>query len=251
LDRTPAHTRSEGRSEWSSRSSRVRAGAQGLYGWLARAAVAASERPFHWLGVLLTLNLALSAAFVALGYWVIGDQAELFRELAPGSWLSFFELVFLAVVAWSVHERVATGSGWRRLDDFWGLSAVVFAVFAFDEITQATIFLSDLLELLGASAPGGFSDLQAFLLSMLFVIAGLVLVRRVPALFRHPRAVALLAAGIALGVASQALDSLFEATSWEFVAEECLKLAAEPFFIAAYLVALNETPARDRRATAR
>ena len=51
----------------------------------------------------------------------------------------------------------------------------------------------------------------------------------------------LFAAGVVLAFTSQALDSAFPATAWEFVAVESLKLASEPFFLAGFLVALSST----------
>jgi hypothetical protein len=76
------------------------------------------------------------------------------------------------------------------------------------------------------------------LLVVLFAGCGLLLATRAAVLFKHPATLLLLAIGAVLGAASQGLDSFVTPTDWEFVAEESLKLTAEPFFIAAFLVAL-------------
>src|SRR5215211_3592878 len=62
---------------------------------LDRLAVAGAADAGTCLRLLLTLNLGLAALFVAIGQLVFGDRAELFRELMPGTWLSFAELVFV------------------------------------------------------------------------------------------------------------------------------------------------------------
>jgi hypothetical protein len=214
-------------------------------------AVSLSETPMRALLVVLGVNLALGALFVAIGYWLIGDQAELFRELEPGTWLSFAELSFVAVIARTIHLRVAHGRGWRRLDNFWALSAAVFCVFAFDEITQATVFLGEALEHSGISRPHQWRDIDAFLLTVLFLAAAGLLLRQVDELLRHKRAVLVLAVGVALGAVSQGLDSLLRSTPWEFVTEESIKLAAEPFFIAGYLLALRDVLRRPPAGTGR
>lgn len=203
----------------------------------------AAERPYRSTAILLALNMALAGLFFLTGLVAFSDQAEMFRELMPGTWLSFAELLFLAAVAWAIQQRV-TGSRRLRYDNFWGLSAVVFLVFAFDEITQLTIYLSQLLTSLGALAPAGFRDLDAFLLTVLFVAAGAVLLRHAPVLLLYPAAVALLAVGVALGVASQGLDAVLASSSGEFALEETLKLAAEPFLIGGYLVILHRVSAK-------
>jgi hypothetical protein len=76
------------------------------------------------------------------------------------------------------------------------------------------------------------------LLVLLFAGCGLLLASRAAVLLKHPVTLLLLACGVVLGAASQGLDSFVTPTKWEFVAEETLKLTAEPFFIAAFLVAL-------------
>jgi hypothetical protein len=156
----------------------------------------------------------------------------------PGTWLSFAELLFVAAIAVAI-QRQALGSRRPRLDNFWGLSAVVFAIFAFDEITQFTVFLSDALTSLGALAPQGFRDLDAFLLSVLLLGAAAGLVRYARDLLPYRAAIGVLAVGVLLGIASQSLDSALKSTSGEFVAEESLKLAAEPFLIGGYLLVLH------------
>jgi hypothetical protein len=53
---------------------------------------------------------------------------------------------------------------------------------------------------------------------------------------------------VLLGATSQSLDSFLKATNAEFAAEESLKLMAEPFLIAGYLVVLAAVLRRaDRR----
>jgi hypothetical protein len=199
---------------------------------------AAAARPYLATITILAANVALAAAFLALGELLFADAAELFRELMPGTWLSFAELLFIAAVAWAI-DRELSGSARLRLDSFWGLSAAVFLIFAIDEITQATIYLADLLAGAGALAPAPFKDLDAFLLVVLFLAAGLVMIRHVGDLFRHLPAVGLLGIGVLLGIGSQTLDSLWRATEGEFVAEESLKLAAEAFLIGGYLLVLH------------
>jgi hypothetical protein len=215
--------------------------------WLDERARAAARRPLRAWSVVLALNLALAGCFIAIGRFIIGDQAELFRELAPGTFLSFAELVFTAAVARAVHLRTATGSGWRRLDNFWALSAAFFAVFAFDEITQTSQFLGTFLDETLELEAGAFHDIGAIVLTVLFGICALVLLRRVLVLRHHPLAFVLLAAGAGFGAGSQMLDSFAEATRWEFVAEETLKLTAEAFFIGGFLVALRDVLTRTPR----
>jgi hypothetical protein len=121
------------------------------------------------------------------------------------------------------------------------LSAAVFAVLAVDEITQATVFIADWLSASFELAPtGGFRDLDAVLLTLLLAVCALVLLRRVGVLRHHPRTLALLFVGGLLGVCSEGLDAFLKSTESEFVAEEIFKLAAEPFFVAAYLFALGD-----------
>ena len=156
----------------------------------------------------------------------------------PGTWLSFAELLFVAVIAWAI-QQAAFGTRRLRADNLWGLSAAAFAIFAFDEITQFTVFLSQALTSLGALAPEGFRDLDAFLLTVLFLAAAAAMVRHARDLLPHRAAIVMLAAGVALGAASQTLDSVLASTSNEFVLEEGLKLAAEPFLIGGYLLVLH------------
>ena len=129
-----------------------------------------AERPVASLEGLLALNLGLAVCFLAAG-GLVGDQALFFRELAPGTWLSFAQLLLIAAIAGTIHRLEADGRRWYQT--FWGLSAGVFVVFAFDEITQATIFLSHLLESgFGLTAADGFHDLQAVLLTLGFAVRG-------------------------------------------------------------------------------
>jgi hypothetical protein len=125
------------------------------------------------------------------------------------------------------------------LDDFWGLSAAIFAFFAFAEITQITQFLGKGLDSLGGLAPFGFRDIDAFILTIVFLAAAIGLLRYVRDVIAHPPAMAVLAIGVLLGAASQTLDSTLAATTSEFVAEESFKLAAEVFLIGGYLLVLH------------
>lgn len=188
---------------------------------------------------ILGLNAMLAVVFLVAGRALFSDQAEFFRELMPGTWLSFVELLFVAVIAASIHRQLWGRSARIRLSNFWGLSTAIFAFFAFDEITQLTVFLSAALTSIGALAPYGFRDLDAFLLSVLFLAAATGLLRYAGQLLVHRAATAVLAVGVLLGVASQTLDSTLASTSSEFVAEESLKLAAEPFLIGGYLLVLR------------
>jgi hypothetical protein len=201
-------------------------------------AIATARRPYAAIGAILLLNAGLVGAFILAGRVLFSDPAEFFRELMPGTWLSFAELSFIAVIAWSIQRR-ALGTRRLRLDSFWGLSAAIFAIFAFDEITQLTVFMSSVLTSVGALAPHGFRDLDAFLLSVLFLAAAAGLLRHVRDLLPHRMAIAVLAVGVMLGAASQTLDSALASTSNEFVVEESLKLAAEPFLIGGFLLVLR------------
>jgi hypothetical protein len=161
----------------------------------------------------------------------------------PGTWLSVAQLGFVAVIALAIH-REAIGTPRLRLNNLWGISVVVFTVLAIDEATQATIFLSDALASVGTLAPAGFQDLDAFLVTVLLLACGAALLRYGTTLLRYPAALGLLAIGVVLGAGSQALDSIFAATTSEFVAEESLKLTAEPFVIAGYLLILHRLTRR-------
>jgi hypothetical protein len=203
-----------------------------------RLAARGATRPYRATLLVMGLNVVLGVAFVALGQLLFSDPAELFRELMPGTWLSFVELLFIAAVALLI-QREVSGEARLRLDNLWGLSAAVFLVFAVDEITQATIFLADLLTAVGALAPAGFKDLDAFLLVVLFLAAGVAMLRYAGELLAHPPAAALLCVGLLLGAASQTLDSTLATTESEFVAEESLKLAAEAFIVGGFLLVLH------------
>lgn len=195
-----------------------------------------AQRPMRSLGALVALALTLSACFFTAGR-LAGDDALFFRELAPGTWLSFAGLLSIAAIAGAVHRREAAARPWHQT--FWGLSAAIFLVFAFDEITQSAIFLSHLLESFGLTATAGFHDLEAVLLALGFAGAGLLLLPRAIVLRRHPAAFCLLAVGALIGAASQGLDSFAPATSAEFVAEETLKLVAEAFLAGGFLLVLR------------
>lgn len=208
------------------------------------ALAAASEQPAVVLGALLGANMAASALFASAGI-VAGDAALFFREGMPGTWLSFAQLVLVAVVAWMVHEHEHPEGAWHR--DFWGLSAAVFAVFAADEILGTSQWAGAWLNQAAGVAPAGaFRDVGAVLLTLLLVAAVLVLAPRTLALLRHPLAAVLVALGAVIGAGSQALDSFVAPTAGEFVAEESLKLVAEAFILAGFVAALRSARARSR-----
>jgi hypothetical protein len=212
-------------------------------------AVELAGRPGRALALVLVVDLVLAAGFVAIGLGLLGDQAELFRELTPGTFVSFAQLLFIAAIAWAAHRRAEGSRRWWM--SFWGLSAAFFLLFAFDEITQSAMFLAQALEDWFAARPtSGFHDVEAVLLTLLFATTALVLLPRALVLLRHPRALVLLGIAVALGAASQSLDSFAPATRWEFVAEETLKLATEAFFIGGFLVALRDVLARSARPSA-
>lgn len=224
------------------RPARLRSGSElrALIGQSDALACRLAQRPMRSLAGLVALALTLSACFFASGR-LAGDDALFFRELAPGTWLSFAGLLSIAAIAGAVHRRDAAGGAWHQT--FWGLSAAVFLVFAFDEITQSAIFLSHLLESFGLTAAAGFHDLEAVLLTLGFAGAGLLLLPRAIVLRHHPAAFCLLAIGALIGAASQGLDSFAPATSAEFVAEETLKLTAEAFLAGGFLLALRNATA--------
>jgi hypothetical protein len=203
-----------------------------------RLAAAAAVRPYRSMLAILSVNLVLVALFAPIGAALFSDPAELFRELMPATWLSTAELVFIAVVAWGIHVRV-TGVHRLRLDNFWGLSAAFFAFFAMFELTDASHFTSELLYTAGTLEPAGFRDLDAFLLTVIFLSAAAALMRNVKDVLPHRRALVLFGIGVLLAAGSQTLDSLVAVSSGEFVAEETLKLAAEPFLIGGFLVVLQ------------
>ncbi len=199
-------------------------------------AVRAARRPLAALTALVAVNLTLAFCFVGIGL-AMGDAAEPFRELAPATWLSFGELLFVATAAWAIHVR-AGRPRWHQ--DFWGLAAAAFLVFAVDEITQAGMFFSMALDELGLQAAAGFRDLDSVLLTLLFATVALVLLPRVGVLLRHRWALVVLGVAVALGAASQALDSFVSVSESEFVAEETFKLASEAFFVGGFLLALRD-----------
>lgn len=218
-------------------------------------AFSAAARPLAVLAGLLGANLALAGAFAGAGY-ALGDQALFFRELMPGTWLSFAQLLFIAAAARAVHVRTRPGEPWHR--GFFGISAAIFLAFAFDEITQLSQFAGIALHQgLGLTPAAGFHDLGAVILTLAFVGAGLALLPRAAVLLRHPLTLALLLVAALLGAASQGLDSFVTPTRWEFVAEESFKMAAEAVFAGAYLSALrgvtrtSPRPPRPRRRSRR
>ena len=214
-----------------------------------RLAHSAARRPYRTTLFLFAVNLVAIGAFVAVGQAVFADRAELFRELMPGTLLSVAQLGFIAVIAWAIHRQEFPGSR-LRLNNLWGISVVVFSAFVVDEATQLTIYLADLLQGLGALAPAGFKDLDAFLLTILLLAGAAALLRYGLTLLRYPAALLLFAVGGALGVGSEFLDATLASTSGEFVAEESLKLCAEPFLIGGYLLVLNAVLRRGTGASA-
>jgi hypothetical protein len=198
---------------------------------------AASERPLAVLGQILAAGAALAVCFTAFGWALLGDQAAFYRELMPGTWLSAALLLFIAATALAIHR--AAGEPGRR--DFWSLSAIVFVVLAVDELSQPTVFVSKWLKSEHQiAAPAPFNDVDSILLVALLVGCLVLLARHALVLLRHRTTIVLFAIGLALGAASQTLDSVVEPTRWEFVAEECLKLSAIPFVLAGYLAALRD-----------
>jgi hypothetical protein len=167
---------------------------------------------------------------------LVGDPALGLREGAPGTMLSAALLAATAVTAWALHRRAGAGR-WHR--DFWGLSAAVFVVLCVDELTQATIFVGHWLEReVGATAPGAVRDVDAVLLALLFAGCLAFLLPRARVLLAYPVSLGLFAVGGVLGAGSQGLDAFLAVSTAEFVAEESLKLLAEPFVLCGYLAAL-------------
>ena len=198
----------------------------------------ASRRPLAVLGQILAANAALAVLFTAFGWALLGDQAAFYRELMPGTWLSAALLLFTAATALAIHR--SAGVAGRR--DFWSLSALVFVALAIDELAQPTVFISKWLKSEHQLvAPGPFNDIDSLLVIALLVGCVAVLARHALVLLRHRTTIVLFGIGLALGAASQTLDSVVEPTRWEFVAEECLKLSAIPFVLAGYLAALRDT----------
>lgn len=195
------------------------------------------------LGVLLAANVVVATAGVWLGAALLDDPAAYFRELAPGTWLSAAHILAAAVVARAIHRRRSDRSR-RWYEDFWGLCAAGLGGLAVVELTQPTVFVGKWLQYdLGLRPPGGVADIDAMLLvALLTVLAGALLPRAL-VLLAHPRALALFAVGVALGVASQGLDTLWPVSTWEFVVEDGLKALAQPFLVTGFLLVLA-----DRRA---
>jgi hypothetical protein len=202
------------------------------------ASVSASARPLPFLGRVLVSIAGLAVCFTAFGWILLGDQAAFYRELMPGTWLSAGLLLFTAATAVAIHR--AAGTPGRR--DFWSVSAIVFVVLAIDELTQPTVFVSKWLRSEHQLAtPGPFNDIDSILVVALLVGCVALLARHALVLLRHRATIVLFAIGLALGAASQTLDSVVEPSRWEFVAEECLKLSAIPFVLAGYLAALKDS----------
>lgn len=204
---------------------------------LDRRILLGSAAPLRALAGLLAVTAAASALCAAAGV-AAGDEALFFREGMPGTWLSVALLALIAYVALSVHAVEHPGRPWHA--GFWGLAAAVFGVFAADEALGTSQLVGTWLNQgLGLSPAAGFNDVGSVLLTLLFAGAALVLAPRALVLLRRPLALVVLAAGAALGAASQALDSFVAPSPWEFVAEETLKLGAEAFLLAGFLAALR------------
>jgi hypothetical protein len=210
-------------------------GAAGVLDRLDAIAVAECVRwPVHLLRLVLGLPVFV-AVLVGAGA-LVGDPALGLREGAPGTLVSAGLLAATGVTAWALHRRAGSGR-WHR--DFWGLSAAVFAVLVVDELTQATIFVGHWLEReVGATAPGAVRDVDAVLLALLFAACFAFLLPRARVLLAYPVSLALFAIGGLLGAGSQGLDAFVPVSTAEFVAEESLKLLAEPFLLSGYLAAL-------------
>lgn len=199
--------------------------------------MSASATPLPFLGRLLASIAGLAVCFTAFGWALVDDQAAFYRELMPGTWLSAGLLLFTAATALAIHR--AAGTAGRR--DFWSLSAIVFVVLAIDELTQPTVFVSKWLKSehqIAASGP--FNDIDSILVVALLAGCVALLARHALVLLRHRTTIVLFTIGLVLGAASQTLDSVVEPSRWEFVAEECLKLAAIPLVLAGYLAALRD-----------
>ena len=203
-----------------------------------RRALVWSDRPGAALLLWLGAGFALAAIGMPLGVAITGDQALVFRELMPGTWLSFAELLAISAAASATHRVVAPGGRWH--ETFWGVAAVVFAALAFVEIAQPTVFVAHWLrDHVHVATPAGLADLDAAILIGLLLTVGVGLLVRARPLLALPRVLGLFAVGAALGAASETLDATFAATRWEFVAEESLKLACWPFLLAGMLLALR------------
>jgi hypothetical protein len=213
-------------------------GRRGLVERSVDASGPASERPLRLLAQILASIAGLAVCFTAFGWALLDDQAAFYREGMPGTWLSAALLLFTAATAVAIHR--ATGTPGRR--DFWSLSAIVFVVLAIDELAQPTVFISKWLKSEHEiAAPAPFNDIDSMLVVALLVGSVALLARHALVLLRHRTTIVLFAVGLALGAASQTLDSVVEPTRWEFVAEECLKLSAIPFVLAGYLAALRDS----------
>ena len=198
-------------------------------------AVRWSESPRRVLALLLGLNVVLGAVGVAAGAALAGDPALYFRELAPGTWLSAAQIAAAAVVAHAIHAR--QGGRWHQ--SLWGLLAVMLAGLAVVELAQPTVFAGKWLQSeVGVRARAGIADVDAVLVVTLLVALLLILLPHARSLLEHPRALLLLGTGLALGAGSQAIDSLWPVSTWEFVVEDGLKLLAQPFVLAGLLVVL-------------
>ncbi len=196
-----------------------------------------SARPGRVLAVLLAAGAAVGVVGVPLGMLIADDQAAVFRELMPGTWLSFAEILAIAAAADATRRLLAPTARWH--ETFWGVAAVVFAALALVEIAQPTVFVAHWLrDNLDVATPFGLADLDAAILVGVLLFVATALLVRIGPLLRQPRALALMAVGAAFGAASQTLDAVVPASRWEFVAEETLKLASWPFILAGFLMAL-------------
>lgn len=208
------------------------------------AAIRFSTRAGAVLAWLLTGNLVLAAAGVAVGHLLFDDPALYFRELMPGTLLSAGHILAAALVARAIHRRDSRGRRWHQ--SFWGLSAVLLTALVVVELAQPTTFLAEGLEDLGLRAPSGVVNVDGLLLAALLLAVAAILAVRALELVRQPRVLALFACAALLGATSQLIDSTFHVSAWEFVVEDGFKALAGPFLVAGYLVALGSA-LRERR----
>lgn len=201
-------------------------------------AIRYSAEPGVVLAWLLTANVVLGAAGVALGLGLLDDPALYFRELMPGTLLSAAQILAAALVARSIHLRDRRGRRWP--ESFWGLSAVLLSVLVVVELAQPMVYLSHWLrDDYGLRAPLGISDIDGLLMSLMLAAVAALLALRARDVFRYPRALGLFACAALLGATSQFIDATFRVSAWEFVVEDSAKALAGAFLLAGYLAVLG------------
>lgn len=213
-----------------------------LHRWSARAdelAVGLAPTPLRALRNLLLFTLATLAVGIPLGELVRGDAALWLREGMPGTWVSAAVLGFTAVIARAALRREAGSPAWHQ--SFWGLSAAIFALLVCVELLQPTMFASHWLEdRMGAVAPFGIENVDAFLMIAVMLGVALILAPRALVLRRHPLTLGLLCVGAVIAIACQALDSFMPGDELEFVLEDGLKSIGETFILAGFLAGLRD-----------